>query len=139
MQTMHCCLTVCFDDPFWVALCERTEDGQTRVCRVVFGAEPKDCEVYAYFLQNFTHLRWSPPVEAARAQASRPNPKRARRAAREVVARQGAGTKAQQALKLQQEQGRETRRTCQKVQKEAEELRKFALRQQKRREKHNGH
>ena len=35
-------LTVFFEEPFYVALYERTQDGYTQVCRVVFGKEPTD-------------------------------------------------------------------------------------------------
>ena len=38
-------LTVYFDAPFWVGVFERMEDGRLSVCKVTFGAEPKDYEV----------------------------------------------------------------------------------------------
>ena len=37
-------LTVYFEDPFWVGVLERIEDGALSVCKVTFGAEPKDYE-----------------------------------------------------------------------------------------------
>lgn len=42
--------TVFFEAPFWVGLYERTEEGLYTVCRVVFGPEPKDYEVYDFLL-----------------------------------------------------------------------------------------
>ena len=51
----------------------------------------------------------------------------------------GIGTKAQQALKLQQEQGKQARLARTRQQREAEEARKFQLRQARRKEKHRGH
>ena len=39
-------LTILFQDPFWIGLYEREEDGRYQVCRIVFGAEPRDQEVY---------------------------------------------------------------------------------------------
>ena len=39
-------LTVFFDDPFWVGVFERTDGGKLSVCKVTFGAEPKDYEVW---------------------------------------------------------------------------------------------
>ena len=51
----------------------------------------------------------------------------------------GIGTKAQQALKLQQEQGRQARQSRARAGREAEAQRRFALRAAKRREKHRGH
>ena len=35
-------LTVYFDDPFWVAVFERIDNGMLSVSKVTFGAEPKD-------------------------------------------------------------------------------------------------
>ena len=41
-------LTVFFEDPFWVGIFERVESGKLSVCRVVFGSEPKDYEVWEF-------------------------------------------------------------------------------------------
>lgn len=40
-------LTVFFEDPFWVGIFERIEDGRLSVAKVTFGAEPMDYEVAA--------------------------------------------------------------------------------------------
>ena len=56
-------LTVWFEDPFWVGLYERQSGGTYEVCRIVFGAEPRDYEVYAYLLENWRRLRFSPSME----------------------------------------------------------------------------
>ena len=45
---MKASLTVFFEDPFWVGVFERIEDGKLSVCKVTFGAEPKDYEVWDY-------------------------------------------------------------------------------------------
>ena len=45
-------LTILFDDPFWIGLYEREDDTEYSVCRIVFGAEPRDQEVYAYLLEH---------------------------------------------------------------------------------------
>ena len=42
-------LTVFFEEPFWVGIFERIEDGKLSVAKVTFGAEPKDCEVQRMF------------------------------------------------------------------------------------------
>ena len=34
-------LTVFFEEPFWVGIFERIEDGKLSVAKVTFGAEPK--------------------------------------------------------------------------------------------------
>ena len=51
----------------------------------------------------------------------------------------GIGTKAQQALKLQQEAGKQARKKRSRAEKEAEQERRFAQRQEKRKAKHRGH
>lgn len=132
-------LTVFFEEPFWVGLYEREDDGRYEVCRVVFGAEPKDQEVYELFLANFRFLRFSPSVEAVTRNRGQISPKRRQRQAQKAVQAVGVGTKAQQALKLQQEQGKLARKLRSKEQREAEEARTFEQKQQKRKEKHRGH
>ena len=53
--------------------------------------------------------------------------------------RTGVGTKSQQALQMQLEQNKQERRAKSREQKLAEAERLFALKQQKKREKHKGH
>ena len=38
-------LTVYFEEPFWVGIFERIDDGKLSAAKVTFGAEPKDYEV----------------------------------------------------------------------------------------------
>ena len=139
MSVSRASLTVYFDPPFWVGLYQREENGDVRVCRVVFGGEPKDQEVLDYFTRHWRELNFSPPVSGERDLGRVPNPKRARREAAKAVQRAGTGTKAQQALQLQREQRKTERGSRAKAQREAEQERKFTLRQKKRREKHKGH
>ena len=82
MQENACSLTVLFDAPFWVGIYERVSGGQLEACRIVFGAEPKDYEVYDFLLKNWHRLRFSPPVSAPPPESRRPNPKRMQRAIR---------------------------------------------------------
>lgn len=131
-------LTVYFDEPFWVSVFERTEDGRLSVCKVTFGAEPKDYEVWAFVLEHYHQLTFSPAVEADTRQAA-DNPKRRQRNAGKQMARTGVGTKSQQALQMQLEQNKQERRAKSREQKLAEAERLFALKQQKKREKHKGH
>ena len=131
-------LTVYFDEPFWVGVFERTEDGRLSVCKVTFGAEPKDYEVWAFVLEHYHQLTFSPAVEAETRQAA-DNPKRRQRNAGKQMARSGIGTKSQQALQMQLEQTKQERKVKSREQKLAEIERQFALKQQKKREKHKGH
>lgn len=131
-------LTVFFDDPFWVGVFERTSDGKLTVCRVTFGAEPKDSEVWEFFLRHYDELRFSPAVPAAVRRAA-DNPKRRQRNARKLLGRTGVGTRSQQALQMQREEMKSERRRVSREQREAEQQRRFELKRQKRKEKHRGH
>lgn len=131
-------LTIYFDDPFWVGVFERIEGEALSVCKVTFGAEPKDCEVWALILRHGYELRFSPAVKAAQRQAA-DNPKRRLRKARDQLQNTGIGTKSQQALAAQREELKTERKKISKTQKEAEEQRRFDIKQQKRKEKHRGH
>ena len=130
-------LTVFFEEPFWVGVFERVSDGKLSVCKVTFGAEPKDYEVYDFVLKNYYRLRFS-PVVATDVKEAGPNPKRLQREVRKQMQNTGIGTKSQQALKLQQEQLKIERKIVNREQREAEKQRQFELKQQKRKEKHNG-
>ena len=130
-------LTVFFEEPFWVGVFERVSDGKLSVCKITFGAEPKDYEVYEFILKNYYQLRFSLAVATDMKETSR-NPKRVHRAVRKQVQNIGIGTKSQQALKLQQEQLKTERKTVSRELREAEKQRQFELKQQKRKEKHRG-
>lgn len=126
-------LTVYFEDPFWVGVFERVEDGKLSVCKVTFGAEPKDYEVWEFVLQHYYELELSPAVETG-IKRSADNPKRRQRNARKQLERTGIGTKSQQALQMQLEQNKQERKLKSREQKLAEEERLFALKQQKKKE-----
>ena len=138
MSTVICKLTVLFDDPFWAAVYERISDGKLEATKVVFGAEPKDYEVYEYFLSNWSRLKFSPPVDESYTVDNKVNPKRIQREIRKQLNQTGIGTKSQQALKLQQEQNKLERKCVSKAKSEEEKKRQFEIRQQKKKEKHMG-
>ena len=138
MECSYARLTVFFEDPFWVGIYEREDGGRLEACKLTFGAEPRDCEVYERILDHWRELEFSPGVAAAGRGGARSNPKRAMRAAAELLRQSGAGTKAQQALQLQREQNKLERRAVRKQRDEAEEERRFRLRQEKKKEKHRG-
>ena len=134
---MEAKLTVYFEDPFWVGIFERVEDGKLSVCKVTFGAEPTDYEVWEFVLKHYYELEFSPAVETG-IKRSADNPKRRQRNARKQLERTGIGTKSQQALQMQLEQNKQERKLKSREQKLAEVERQFALKQQKKKEKHKG-
>ena len=131
-------LTVYFEEPFWVGVFERVEDGRLSVSKITFGAEPKDYEVWDFILKHHGELKFSPAVETEVKQTA-DNPKRRQRNAKKLLQQSGVGTKAQQALQKQREAQKTERRQQSREEREEEKERHFALKQQKRKEKHKGH
>lgn len=131
-------LIIYFEEPFWVGVFEELEGDKLSACRMVFGAEPTDAEVYDFILKHYYHLRFSAPVKTEiRPKAD--NPKRRQRNARKQLEKSGIGTKSQQALQKQYEENKTERKRTTHEQREAEKQWQFELKQQKRKEKHRGH
>ncbi|MDO5540953.1 MAG: YjdF family protein [Eubacteriales bacterium] len=137
MDKVAVTVTVFFEEPFWVSVVERIDEGKLSACKITFGAEPREQQIYDYFLKNYYKLRFSPAVETA-VKEMHGNPKRMQKKAKRQMQEAGIGTKSQQALKLQQEKKKTERRAFGREQKEAQNQRKFELKQQKRKEKHKG-
>ena len=131
-------LTIMFENPFWIGLYERFDNGTYEVCKITFGAEPKYYEIYDYLLQNWHKLKFSPPIKTDKTKDRKINPKRMQREINSQLEDKGIGTKAQQALQLQREQSKVEKRARTKEQKEAEKERQYALRQEKKKAKHRG-
>ncbi len=136
MDKVSVTLRVFFEEPFWIGLLEKQEDGKLSVCRIVYGAEPREYEVEEHILIHFWRLRFSPAVKAA-ARDVRIRPKQRQREARKVQ-EAGIGTKAQQALKLQYEEQKEAGKARKRERKEADAQLRFEQKQQKKKEKHRG-
>lgn len=131
-------LTVFYEEPFWVGVFERIEGDRLSVSKVTFGGEPRDYEVLGYVRRHYGELRFSDPVpHQVREKAD--NSKRRQRAAAKEMQPTGVGTKSQQALQAQREQMKTERRRITKAEREAEEQRRYELRQQKKKEKKRGH
>ncbi|MDU2374655.1 YjdF family protein [Anaerococcus vaginalis] len=136
MNKVKC--TVFFEDPFWVGVFERNENGKLSVAKVTFGAEPKDCEILDFVLKHYYDLQFS-SVVATVVKETKKNPKRVQRDVRKEMKKTGICTKSQQALKLQQEQNKQQRKVQNREQNRAKARRKFELKQKKKKEKHRGH
>lgn len=131
-------LTVYFENPFWVGVFERIENEKLSACKVIFGAEPKDCEILEYVLRHYNKLKFGPEIQVEARQTA-DNPKRRRRNAEKQVQNRGIGTKSQQALAAQREKMKTESSRNAKERREEEKRLKFDLKQQKRKEKHRGH
>ena len=138
MKTVESVLTVFFEEPFWVGVFERTSS-KYEVCKVIFGAEPKGGEIWDFLLKRGGSLIFSEGLDCEIPDTKHQNPKRMQREAKKISSAKGVGTKAQQALKLRQEQQKTVRKENTKEKREAAKARQFALRQEKKKAKHRGH
>lgn len=143
MARSSCKLTICFEDPFWIALVELEDNGAYSVARHVFGPEPSQPEVEEFVASNWNRLRFTAEVEVEKIGGSpskRINPKRLRRIIEKEMAQHSArGTKAQQALAEQREAMAQERKSNSKQRKEELKDARFQQKQAKRKEKHRGH
>ncbi len=137
MDRVSVSCNVFFENPFWIGVFERYHDGKLSVCKVTFGAEPKDYEVQSFLIENAYRLQFSPAVKAE-IKTFLPNPKRMQREVHKQLQNTGMGTKSQQALKLQQEELKLERKSRKRDKKEEEKQRQFDLKQLKKKEKHKG-
>ena len=117
---------------------EPIDEGKLSVCKVTFGAEPKDYDVWEFVLKHYDELIFSPAVEAETKQKA-DNPKQRLRNARKQTEHSGIGTKPQQALQLQREEMKTERRQLSRKQRDAEAQRRFEIKQLKKKEKRRGH
>ena len=126
MEKVYGKLTVYFEEPFWVGIFERIEDGKLSVAKVTFGAEPKDYEVQQYIQKYYESLKFSSAVDTVVKDIKR-NPKRMQREVKRQMQETSIGTKSQQALKVQQEKNKQERKIRSREKKEAEEQRMFEM------------
>lgn len=130
-------LKVFFDESFWVGIFEFKHQGIFFASRVVFGAEPKEMEIYDLILKQFHTLKYSPAIIFEKKRETS-NYKRKQRSLRKEIKIHGVGTKSQQALKLQRELIMNTKHTHQQELKKHDKEKKFALKQLKKKAKHKG-
>ncbi len=139
MQIIVSNFTVLFEDPFWIGLFELECENEYSICKIVFGSEPKDYDVYDFVLKKWNKISTYKMDNEIPSISKNINPKRMRRMINKQLQNTSIGTKAQRALKLQHEQNKKERKTYNREKIKDEKDRKFNLKQQKRKQKHRGH
>lgn len=139
METAKSSLTILFEDPFWIGLFERWQSNRYEACKVTFGSEPRDQEIFQFLLERWSSLRFSPSIETTAEIVRDINPKRLQREIHRQLRPGTEGTKAQQALKLQQEQRQLDKKTAFRHRTQEEQEERFRMARQKKKEKHRGH
>ena len=133
-------MTVYFEGQFWVGVYQRKTEKELEAAKIIFGAEPKDYDVYSYILKNWHKIRFSNAILIDHKHLpGKINPKRMQRTiSKQIAAPKPVSTKAQEALKFEHEKKALERKSSQKLKSEIEKERKFELRQSKKKEKHKG-
>ena len=106
---------------------EEVENNKLSVCKITFGAEPKDSEILGFV--RYYDLKFSPAVEVKR-KHSADSPKRRQRNAKKQLQNTGVGTKSQQALALGREVMKQERKKKSKEERDQEKQRLFNLKKQ---------
>ena len=106
---------------------------------MVFGPEPTDVQLYEFILKNYLSLPFGKSTLDKPSTQKEISYKRMQRKIKKEQSKETIGTKAQNAIKLQYESHKTEKKKEAKLRKEQEEQLKFALRQQKKKEKHKGH
>jgi hypothetical protein len=135
--------TVFFENPFWVGILESEDEGTFVVAKHVFGAEPSNAELLEFMLYRFADMPRSTfhgnaGGEKRQLRLGPVNPKRAiREAMRERV--RLPSTKAQAALSSALEERKAERGIMSREARRAEVDRRFELRVEKKKRRHEGH
>ncbi|MBO0452712.1 YjdF family protein [Candidatus Enterococcus murrayae] len=133
-------LTIYFDGSFWCGLVEAETDGHYQVIRHVFGAEPKDGDVFEFIFKRLPCLlEQSGTVVAAPKSEKKMNPKRMQRLINREKRQPAVSTKAQLAISELREQAKTASKAQRRQRKAAYAEERFQQRQTKKREKHKGH
>lgn len=133
-------LTVFYEDPFWVGIVERENDGQVQAGRYVFGSEPSLQEIWEFVGRELPRVAESLgcAVELDKTSRLAGNPKRrAREAAKESRGR-GVGTASQRAIQQELEQRKLQSRAESKALREERAAYKREVARQKAKAKHRG-
>lgn len=134
--------TIFFDKRYWVGTFERTDKEGYAVARHIFGAEPADPEVYEFVLNHYQELKFGEPKEFT-LEIKRMNPKRVQKEVRREIERMKETTKpstfSQDYMREELEKKKLQKKHQSSAEKQAQKEEQFALKQEKKKEKHRGH
>lgn len=134
--------TIFFEKRFWVGTFERTDKEGYAVARHIFGGEPSDPEIHEFVLNHYLELKFG-EAKDIHVQIHRMNPKRVQREVRREMAKMKEETKpstlAQDYMREEIEKKKKESKSLSSAQKQARKDEQFALKQEKRKEKHRGH
>lgn len=132
-------MTVLYESPFWVGIFERMESGKYQAARFVFGAEPTEPQLLEFALTDFLSLQFSQSAHNTAVEEGSVNFKRRMREIKKQMDIPVGSTRAQQVIKKEYEAHAVEREINHRDERDADEERRFRLKQAKRAEKHRGH
>lgn len=142
METVKIVATIFFEKKFWIGTFERTDKEGYAVARHIFGGEPTDPEVYEFVLNHYSELNFGNPKPFT-IEIKRMNPKRVQREVRHEMQRLKETTKpstfAQDYMREELEKKKQLKKKVNSAEKQARKEQQYALKQQKKKEKHRGH
>ncbi len=134
--------TIFFEKKYWVGTFERTDKEGYAVARHIFGGEPSDVEVHEFVLNHYEELNFGHKKDVV-IQIQRMNPKRVQREVRREMERMRETSKpstlAQDYMREEMEKQKKLKKSISSQEKQAYKDAQFALRQDKKKEKHRGH
>jgi len=137
---MSFCLTVFFEDPFWVGLLTISEGATAKYCRVVFGGEPSDIEIYNFFHRNYYNLKFSESLPAMQEKPPVKNPKRRQREVSKNLHQRSGEKKSYEVIKRSMQHSQKARQKTACKQREMEHQSYIMqVKKAKMKEKHRGH
>ena len=132
-------LTVFYEGPYWVGVFEQISEEAITTSRIIFGAEPKDYEIYEWILKNYYKLKFSRPIDVETKVMKKINPKRLQRKISKELNNKGVSTKAMEAIRLEREANKLEKKKKRKSLKEVEIKERYIQKQLKKKEKKKGH
>ena len=129
---------------FWVGTFEVTDEGGYALARHIFGLEPSDPEIYEFVLDHYHEIKFG-HAKKIHIEIQRMNPKRMQREVRREMGKikevTQPSTRAQDYLREEMEKKKKEKekKSLSSAEKETRKHEQFALKQEKRKEKHRGH
>nr|WP_232044417.1 YjdF family protein [Neochlamydia sp. S13] len=129
-----------FEKRFWVGTFERTDKEGYAIARHILGGEPSDPEIHEFVLNHYHELKFGEAKEI-NIQIQRMNPKRVQREVHREMARMKETTQPSTLAQDYRREGLEKKRkkSSSSAENQARKDDQFALKQEKRKEKHRGH
>ena len=139
MNKSICKLTVLFQKPFWIGVFEDEHNNKYNVAKVVFGVEPTEAQLYQFLLDNYYKVPFNEVSSENVHIEKKVSYKKQQKIIKKQQKEDGIGTKAQNAIKIQQESRKQERIKKSKKLSIKKKERDFKLKQLKKKEKHRGH